>query len=299
MRVILRADDICALTDPVQLDQVYGPLWERGLPVCLSVIPRSATRFTAHGPEAIAPTDLREAPALCAFLTELVRTGLAEIALHGYEHHYGELATGAQAQIAERLTAGLELLREALPGVPTGSCCRVLVPPHDHISPEGVRAARQLGLRLCSSWAACHGGTRLAHLWSRVRRRAGLSVAPLRGGCWATDCTVLDFEAPDPGDPDPRDPDSNTPTPASYDPAGRIFGASDTKMPAATTSALTTRKLATHFATPRTPFALTQHYWRLLDESGAPNARHARWLQWLAEFVASSSPTVEFVRYGD
>lgn len=285
MRVILRADDICALTDPVQLHQVYGPLWERGLPVCLSVIPRSATRFTAHGPEAIAPTDLREAPALCAFLTELVRTGLAEIALHGYEHRYGELATGAQAQIAERIAAGLELLREALPGVPTGSCCRVLVPPHDHISPEGVRAARQLGLRLCSSWAACHGGTRLAHLWSRLRRRAGLSVAPLRGGCWATDCAVLDF-----GDSGPEGPDA---------PAGHTFGVSEPKMNATPTSTMTTRKLLARFGASQAPIALPQHYWRLLDATGAPNARHARWLQWLAEFVASSSPTVEFVRYGD
>ncbi len=283
MRVILRADDICALTVPAHLQQVYGPLWERGLPVCLSVIPRSATRFTAHGPEATPPTSLREAPALCDFLTELARAGLVEIALHGYEHRYGELVTGKQAQIAERLTAGLELLRAALPGIPTGSCCRVLVPPHDALSPAGVRAARQLGLRLCSTWAACHGGTRLAHLWSRVRRRAGLSVALLRGGYWATDCAVLDFAD----------------RAAVHGPAGRHSKTSDAKMDTATASLLTTRKLMARFSASQSPIALPQHYWRLLDETGAPNARHTSWRRWLDEFVTAAPTAVEFVRYGD
>jgi hypothetical protein len=281
MRVILRADDICALTDPVQLHQVYGPHWERGLPVCLSVIPRSAARFTAHGPEAIAPTDLREAPALCAFLTELARTGLVEIALHGYEHRTGELAASTQAQIAARLAAGLELLRAALPGV----AITVLVPPHDALSPAGLRAARQLGLRLCSSWAACHGGTRLAHLWSRIRRRAGLSVATLRGGCWATDCAVLDF-----GDPGPE---------AAPAPEGCDFGVSEPKMNATPTSTMTTRRLLARFGASQAPIALPQHYWRLLDAAGKPNARHAQWLQWLAAYVFASPAAVEFVRYGD
>ena len=288
MRVILRADDIGALTDPAQLQRVYRPCWERGYPVCLSVIPRSATRFTAHGPRAVEPVDLRENPALCELLTGLARAGLAEIALHGYEHRTGELATGTPAQLAERIAAGLALLHEALPGVPV----RVLVPPHDHISPAGVRAARQHGLRLCSTWAACHGGTRLAHLWSRIRRRAGLCAAPLRGGCWATDCDLLDFDGPDLAT-------------AAFDlDARRLAAGAGFRAPASptspeTASALTTRKLLARFARSQAPIALTQHYWRLLDAAGKPNIRHARWLQWLAAYVFPSPAAVEFVRYDD
>lgn len=307
MRVILRADDINALTDPAQLQRVYRPLWERGVPVCLSVIPRSATHFTARGPQAVEPVDLREAPALCDFLTGLARAGLAEIALHGYEHRYGELASGTQAQLAERITAGLELLREALPGVPV----QVLVPPHDHISPAGVRAARQLGLRLCSSWAACHGGTRLAHFWSRVRRRAGWLAEPLRGGCWATDCDLLDFDSPE-AQPPALDLDAHELAArhltardlvsrggVSRGPAGAGSRASASPTPPETLSALTTRRLLARFGGSRAPIALPQHYWRLLDASGKPNARHVRWLEWLAATVFSTPAAVEVVRYGD
>lgn len=279
MRVILRADDIGAFSEAAQLERVYGPVWECGQPVCLSVIPRSAYRFGAHGAEPAPPTDLREAPALCDFLSRLARAGLVDIALHGLEHHYGELASGTQAQIAERLSAGLALLREALPGVPV----HVLVPPHDALSPAGVRAARQLGLRLCSTWAACHGGTRLAHLWSRIRRRAGLSAATLRGGCWVTDCAALDFAD----------------RAAVRGPTGRHSETSDAEMDAAAASLLTTRKLMARFGASQAPIALPQHYWRLLDETGAPNARHASWRRWLDEFVTAAPAAVEFVRYGD
>lgn len=317
MRVILRADDIHALTDPAQLQRVYGALWERGLPVCLSVIPRSATRFTARGPQAVEPMDLRESRALCDFLTRLARAGLVEIALHGYEHRYGELASGTQAQIADRIAAGLELLREALPGVPV----RVLVPPHDYLSPAGMRAARQQGLQICSSWAACHGGTRLAQLWSRVRRRAGRLAEPLRGGCWATDCDLLDFGG---SDAQPPTLDLNTHelaarhltarelvsrggtshghalhVPVNQVPAGAGFRVNSSSTLPETASVLTTRILLARFAHSQAPIALPQHYWRLLDASGKPNARHTRWLQWLAAAVFSSPAAVEFVRYGD
>lgn len=256
-QVILRADDISATTEVAELFRIYGPCWDRGYPVCFSVIPRSASRFPECGPELVSPTDLRENANLCAFLVELGNVGLVEIALHGWEHRYGELAGNSESAICPRIAAGLEVLREALPGIPV----RVLVPPHDHISPAGLRAARRHHLVLCSTWAACHGGTRLAHHWARIRRMMGMPTARSMRGDWCTDVAVLDFQGLESKDRS------------------------------------RTRQLLDRSARQHSPAVLTQHFWRLLDVTGEPNALHERWLRWLAWI--SDTDDVEFVRYGD
>jgi hypothetical protein len=177
---ILRADDIDVATAPADLWRVYGLCWERGNPVCLSVVPYSLPPCERAGVEG----------ELVAFLAEQYRAGLVEIALHGWQHEYGELAQGSVNAIRRRLEAGLAALRNAWPDVPV----RVLVPPHEHISQAGLQAARELGLEICSTWAATRGGTRWAHWWGRLRRRVGLPFAPAKAGLWPTDVDVLDFE---------------------------------------------------------------------------------------------------------
>jgi hypothetical protein len=178
---ILRVDDVFPSTTPDELRRAYEPCWERDVPVCFSVIP-----YSSEG-------DVRDNGALVSFLDQLWRAGLVEIVLHGFRHEYGELAHGSTRAIRGRLEAGLTVLRDAWPEAEI----RVVVPPHEHLSPAGLDAAHQLGLDVCGTWAATHGGTRWAHWWGRLRKWAGWSLAPAARSIWPTDIALLDFQGPE------------------------------------------------------------------------------------------------------
>jgi hypothetical protein len=180
-RVILRVDDICAHTDPGDLESLYGRCWERGIPVCFSVIPMSAYRFEPNGPVSAPPTEIHDNRALVELLRDHVRAGRVEITLHGWQHHHGEWAESGD--IDARIDAGRAQLETIGP-------VRVAVPPHDYLSPAGYRALRRSGLGICSSWAAVHGGTRFAHWRGRFRR---YPFAPVKRNLWPTDADLLDF----------------------------------------------------------------------------------------------------------
>jgi hypothetical protein len=250
-RVILRVDDVHAATRPADLLQVYGGCWERGVPVCLAVIPQ----FARSDSEFEVPADVREGVELLGLLREQHRAGLIEVALHGWQHRYAELAKGSIAEIRARLQSGLAVLRAALPEVPV----RVLVPPHDYLSRAGLQAASQLGLGVCSTWAATHGGTRMAHWWGRARRWRGLPFAPARPGLWPTDVTLLDFDGP---------AEDDWPT---------------------------TQRLLELAGRWDSPVVLAQHYGRLLAEGGASDARAARWQRWMDRMA--DCPDVRFERF--
>jgi len=268
-RVILRADDICATATPAALRQVYGLCWENNVPVCMSVIPQSAYHFGATGSQslpdrvvAISKSHAMENALLWdtagvrTLLTEKHQTDLVEITLHGWQHHYGELANGSVAEIRRRLETALAVLHKIFPAAQA----RVLVPPHNYLSAAGLQAARHLGLDVCSTWAATHGGTRWAHWWGRLRRLRGLYFAPPAMGLWSTDVQFIDFES------------------------------------AVDDWAITEHLL---YLAERwdSPLVFVQHYWRLLDATGAPNARYARWACWLERMLAC--PSVQFVRFSD
>lgn len=256
-QVILRVDDVGAYTDADILRRLYAPCWERarGIPVCFSVIPRAAVRFTASGPAPAAPRPLYENPALCELLLALHGEGLVEAALHGWEHREGELANAPAAAIIEQLEKGQALLNDALPGVPV----RVLVPPHDQLSEAGAAAAQHLGLEICSTWAATHGGTRAAHWMGRLRRGLGLPFGRHRKGLWPTDVALPDFDRS---------------TARELPRTRRLLGA------------------AAHLGT---PLVGVHHYWQLLDAAGRPNARHLRWVSWLDSVLTWRGVT--FARY--
>jgi hypothetical protein len=240
-QVILRIDDIQAHTHPAALEQIYGPCWVRGIPVCFSVIPRTAYRFESSGPVPCPSAGLSTNPALCALIADREAQGQVEITLHGWQHDYGEWAGPSQAAIAARIEQGRDRLRAVWPG----AAVRVAVPPHDRLSPAGKRAIRQTGLGLCSTWAAIHGGTRRAHWLGRLRRWRNQPFAPVQRGQWATDIALLDFGGA---------PDDDLPVSA------RIL------------------HLAARW---RSPVVFVQHYWRLLAPDGSPNDRFDRWLRWL------------------
>lgn len=207
--IILRADDICAYTDLDALKRVYDPCWERGWPVCLSVIPRSAYQFSGKGIYPAEPHPITENSRLVNFIAVLERGGLVEVMMHGWEHHWGELVkpphllspspsqwdflpsnSGRGDFIRQRLEFGLSLLHEAWPGIEI----KVLVPPHDYLSHEGLAAAKALGLQVCSTWAATHGGKGWIHWQGKLRRRLGWDFAPPEDDLWPTDIMLLDFE---------------------------------------------------------------------------------------------------------
>jgi hypothetical protein len=190
-RVILRIDDVCAYTDTADLQALYGPCWERGSPVCLAVIPHTAYRFGPDGPLPAQPADIRHNAELVEALGRHIRAGLVEIALHGWQHHYGEWAL--PGEIENRIVPGREVLEAAWPEM----AVRVAVPPHDYLSPHGLRALRGLGLAVCSTWAATHGGTSAAHWRGRLRRLAGLPFARAAHSLWPTDVDLLDFAGPE------------------------------------------------------------------------------------------------------
>lgn len=246
-RVILRADDICATTDPAALRRIYGPCWARGHPVALALIPASAYRFTSGGPTPAPPTPIDGNRALCALLGTLARQGLVEFLLHGWQHRPGEMAQGTVNEIGARLDAGLTVLRRAFPEARV----RVMAPPHEYCSPAGIAAARERGLTICSTWAATHGGRRRAHGWGRVRRWLGRPFAPPRDGRWPTDVDVLAFHGGAQANDEQR-----------------------------------TAHLLSLAERWDTPVVFPHHYWQLLDTDGAPNAQYTRWTRWLTRLQA-------------
>lgn len=118
--VVVRDDDTNAFTPPACLELLYGPALQAGTPVSLAVIPAVTTgAVTASGaPEGflwghegaarLAPVG--EAGELVAWLRE---RPLVEVVQHGYCHEPFELNSRDRADVARRLDAGGQALREA------------------------------------------------------------------------------------------------------------------------------------------------------------------------------------------
>lgn len=152
MKVAIRDDDTCYFTSPVELERVYRGIWEQ-VPVCLATIPFAKgykspavpAQYWTSG-EAFA---LERNSEMTALLRELVATGRATIALHGYTHE--DFADGWEFQAApdphRRVSEGLAYLRKLL-GVPI----QIFVPPHNALSKHGLDAVRAAGLNLLGSF---------------------------------------------------------------------------------------------------------------------------------------------------
>ena len=225
-RVIFRVDDIHAGTAVSDLEQLYSPLWNCGIPISLAVIPYSTYRFRALGAEPSMPMNIQDNVALVQFINDLAHEGLIEVALHGWQHHRSELSTGTAREIECRLNSAMTILRDAWPD----QRIEVLVPPYNMLSPNGHTARHRLGLRLCSSCAVVKGGTRLAHWQVRLRQLMGKPPFWNTGNeVWATDVELMDF----------------------YDPPTNVTVHTDYLL---RTAHLTGEVLV-----------LVQHYWRLLD----------------------------------
>jgi hypothetical protein len=155
---IIRDDDISFFTTPDLLEAVYERVWERRIPVCLSVIPahRANVRVRRRGlpydpniPPKFRGRDqtfpITDNPALCAYLRERAREGLVELVLHGYSHDWHEFATEDVPLLRQKLDDGLALLRQAFPDVPI----RAFVAPYDVISLVALELVLERGLDVC------------------------------------------------------------------------------------------------------------------------------------------------------
>jgi hypothetical protein len=145
--VVLRDDDTNGTTPVDQLERLYRPFLDRGMPVQLAVIPEvfGDARGIEGELEAFlsGPRRGTRGPIPLAENQELVRYLRDEpgyrVAQHGLHHDSvdgrPEFARGTVAECHRRIDRGLALLREA--GLPTPTS---FVAPQDQISRAAVRA---------------------------------------------------------------------------------------------------------------------------------------------------------------
>jgi hypothetical protein len=175
MNVALRDDDTCYFTPPGLLERVYGDVWGR-VPVCLATVPFAVGYERAgiprehwHSGERFA---LDRNPELVSSLKQLVRSGRATIALHGYTHQ--DFPDGFEFEAApdpdQRVRDGLRHLRETL-----GAEIAVFVPPHNALSKRGLSAVSGARLNILGSFLSFRPSMRrwdrlTLGNWRRVRR---------------------------------------------------------------------------------------------------------------------------------
>lgn len=175
MKVALRDDDTCYFTTPEALERIYRDVWDR-VPVCLATVPFAIgyervgiPREHWRSGEAFA---LDRNGDLVACLRELVRSGRATVALHGYTHQ--DFAGGFEFEAApdpeRRVAEGRAYLAATL-----GTPISIFVPPHNALSRRGIAAVSRAGLNLLGSFLSFRPSMRPWELrtlpnWWRVRR---------------------------------------------------------------------------------------------------------------------------------
>ncbi len=135
--VIIRDDDLNALTPIDSLEKLYRPFLQRGLPVNLATIPLVNTKACipsgAHEEFLLYRKDsdpsfvsIGSNPKLVDYI---LSHPLYHIAQHGYHHNYHEFASQNQEEIIHWLEDGLRLMEKA--GFPRAAA---FVAPQDVIS---------------------------------------------------------------------------------------------------------------------------------------------------------------------
>jgi hypothetical protein len=140
MKFALRDDDTNFFTQPQQLEQVYGDLWDR-VPVSLSIVPfHAATRSKAIPSDfwdGDAEFPLADNAELIDFLRQQVAAGRVLPMLHGYSHK--NFPEGFEFQVGPDLPGRLREGRTYLEGL-FDHPIRTFVPPHNALSRRGIEA---------------------------------------------------------------------------------------------------------------------------------------------------------------
>jgi predicted deacetylase len=152
MRFAIRDDDTSFFTDPRQIEQVYGELWDEA-PVSLAIVPfHASTRSGAVPPEhwqgdrEFATADNES---LVQFLREQITRDRVSVLLHGYNHK--NYPGGFEFQVGEDLYDRIVKGRQELERL-FGVRVRTFVPPHNALSRRGLEAVDRSGLNVLGSF---------------------------------------------------------------------------------------------------------------------------------------------------
>lgn len=156
MQIIFRDDDTSFFTTPAMLEEIYEPVWERNLPVALSVIPAHLGNivlwdgtFDPNVPPQYRGVDknfsIADNPEICAFLNNMAKQGLVEICLHGFNHEYPEFGSKDEDRLRQKLIEGRALLDQTFPDVPIKS----FIIPYDKVSQPALDLILDFGYHTC------------------------------------------------------------------------------------------------------------------------------------------------------
>lgn len=172
--MILRDDDTSFFSSPALLEKIYSRLWEKGLPICLAVIPaQNANVRIMHRPDkrydpSIPPGyrgqdqsfPVSENTELCAYLNQRAREGLVEIMLHGYAHTYMEFAAEVETVLRQKITDGQAILEKSFPDAQI----KTFIGPYDKISKTGIEILLEMGFNICTNSGNFAPFEHLSHL---------------------------------------------------------------------------------------------------------------------------------------
>jgi Uncharacterized protein conserved in bacteria (DUF2334) len=266
MNVIVRDDDVSYFTPPGFLERLYEPLWERGLPVCLSVIPQHYDSvFVAYRTPSAAPDEntppfafglgrthaIGDNRALTSRLDDLSRAGCAELCLHGFEHRYREFDVD-EVTARNRLRLAVSAFGASFPTVAP----ETFVPPYEGLSSQALAALAEHSLNI----ATCLDTLREVGLFDGQMSTEDDGVVSLSNGRTAFGCARYLF--------DPL--------------------ASDAAVETAMSMVLSRR--------PRL-LILANHYWDFFDRFSTPRRERLRlWKEFVDELIARGARFTTFAR---
>lgn len=174
LRIVIRDDDTSYFTESHALELVYQPLWQRHLPVCLSIIPAHFSdkpfdyfgRGLEHDPNI--PYEYRGSSRhyvildnehLCEQLQVRVSNGLVEPVLHGFSHKFHEFALEDRRQLMNLLNAGSAILGLLFPASPPTT----FVAPYDYLSAVATELLLQSGYNICTPLSTLKNNGILTH----------------------------------------------------------------------------------------------------------------------------------------
>jgi len=177
----IRDDDVSYWTTPTSLKSVYEPLWSKGIPVSLAVIPFAVKSYHQEDRslfyQEIIEKPIDENKPLVALLKVEIEKGLVEIMMHGYNHLYkvginrkndmlvpadkkhlnkiktlpnnkklywiGEYKWGTYNELSYKTKQAKEYLESLF-----DTKVRVFVPPSNQLSSDGASAVIKAGMNI-------------------------------------------------------------------------------------------------------------------------------------------------------
>ena len=169
LQIIVRDDDVSALTSADLLAQLYAPLWNVDKPVCLFVVPLASPQLVEPVPRisCSGAIPLLKNDNLCVFVNQAILSGHVEIGLHGLYHSPGEFRVSDRTMVAERLREAKTLIESVFPNAEL----QTFVPPREDLSTVARDVVLELGFNICAKSTALWPHSRLQQWRYRLARR--------------------------------------------------------------------------------------------------------------------------------